>query len=62
MERGLNISSLSDLTVGRGFRGEAGGRATLHPGCSGGDPDFQSLAWVAALEFMDLSDFDGTAP
>ena len=63
MERGLNISSLSDLTLGGRSRREAGRRGTLQPGCPDGDAAFdESLAWAAALESMDLGNFDGAAP
>ena len=58
MERGLHISSLSDLVPGTN-RGQAGGIATQQLGYPNSHSDFESLAWVTALESMDLGEFDG---
>lgn len=71
MERGLHISSIADLGPTFSHQGIAGTtNPNPSPGLSssgsvgeqteeGRDVDFQSSAWVSALQSLDLSRFDG---
>ena len=56
MERGLTISSLSDLVPGSRPRTSAGGSGTG----DSKDPDFDSPAWLSAVGSMAADGCEGT--